>query len=301
MKLRLIITVLFLELIALGLLIFVHLSENMHKIVEHILIILVMGTVGWILCGVVVLFYRRFLNRIRSNRPGSASRALLTQALFLYRFLIFAIIVVTLALILLTFPYIRGVGVGILGSAGIVGIALGIAARPILLNLMAGFQIAINKTINIGDLIVVDGETARVESIHLTHIIIQTWDLRRVIIPISRFIDQSFQNWDIADPELIGTVFIYCDYQMPVETLRQKTGQILAECPYWNKKSWKLHVTDCKENTIEIRIIASAKDANDAFELRAYLREKLIAFINAEHTHALPTLRTRELSRPLVS
>ena len=263
---------------------------------KHALIVLLIGMIGWLVCCIVSKFYHRFLLRIGDREKADpAQRSLLTQVIFLYRFIIFAIISVTAAMILMTFPYIKNLGVGILGSAGIAGIALGIAARPILLNLMAGFQIAITKTVKIGDVLMIDGETARVESIQLTHIVFLTWDLRRIIVPISHFIDHSYQNWDVSDPEIIGSVLLYCDYKVSVDALRKQVGVLLPKSPFWNKRVWKVQITNCTPQTVEIQISASANHPGDAGELRAYLREKVIDFLQKEQPEALPCMRQRML------
>jgi len=259
---------------------------------KHLLTILLIAAIGWFLYGFFTKLYHRFLQQIGDREQASPSqRSLLTQVHLLYNLTIFAIVLVAVALILMTFPYIKNVGLGILGSAGIAGIALGIAARPILLNMMAGFQIAMTKTVKIGDLLVIDGETGRVESIQLTHIVFLTWDLRKFIVPISRFIDQTFQNWDVANPEMIGSVFLYCDYRVPVEHLREHLKEILTQCSYWNRRVLKMHVTDCTAQAVEVRIIASANNSSDTFELKAYIREKLIQFLQKNYPDALPCLR----------
>lgn len=261
-----------------------------------ILRIFIIGTIGWFTVVILRSWYQSYVNRIgNSEKIDQAGRSLFTQILFLYRFSICAICILTLAFILFTFPFVRSIGIGILGSAGIVGIAIGIAARPILLNLMAGFQMAITNIIKIGDTLFIEGESSNVESIHLTHVILRTWDLRRIIIPISYFIDKSFQNWETHDPELQGVVLLYCDYSFPVELLRKKVEELLKPCPYWNKKKWNVYVTNCTENTMQIRVSASAAHPSSAFELSSFLREQLITFFQNEHPDALPTLRIREI------
>ncbi len=271
---------------------FVSVPDGIGQHLKHTLVVLLIGVIGWFCCSIVKKIYHRFLLRIGDHEKADpAQRSLLTQVIFLYRLVIFAIIAITAAMILMTFPYIKNVGVGILGSAGIAGIALGIAARPILLNLMAGFQIAMTKMVKIGDVLVVDGETARVESIQLTHIIFLTWDLRRLIVPISRFIDQSYQNWEVSDPEIIASFELYCDYQVPVDAVRKQVEELVAQCPYWNKRVWKVQVTGFTTQTVEIRVSASANHPADANELRVFLREKLMGFLQKEHPEALPCVR----------
>jgi small-conductance mechanosensitive channel len=264
-------------------------DENLN----HALNIFIIATVGWFFAAIAHAFFRHFESKAEdSEKANAAYRTMFTQVLFLYRILMFVIFLVTAAAILITFPYIKSVGVGILGSAGIAGIALGVAARPILLNLMAGFQIAATKTIKIGDTLHLEGESVRVESLHLTHVVARTWDCRRLILPISYFIDKPFQNWDTVSPEIFAKVFLHCDYKAPVEAIRLKVEELLKLCSYWNKKVWKVHVTECSAHSMQIRIIASANDARLAFELSAYLNEKLIEYLQKEHPSALPCLRT---------
>lgn len=273
--------------------------EKFERFIRHSIVILIIGTLGWVLASILRAIYKHFIHRLRERSTADISkRSILTQLLFLYRLLMFIIIIITAASILMTFPYIKSVGVGILGSAGIVGIALGVAARPILLNLMAGFQIAVTKTITIGDAVFMEGDFAYVEAIHLTHVIARTWDLRRLIVPISYFIDKPFQNWDTKSPELLGSLFLYCDYTVPVKVIRQKVEELAGSTPLWNGKVWGVHVTNCTDKSIEIRIILTADDAPKAFELRAYVREKLIEFMQKEYPHSLPCVRYRKIDEP---
>ena len=258
---------------------------------------LIIGTIGWFAAGITRAFYRIFVEKNGNGMSVDMSRrSILTQVLFLYRVLMFVIFAVTVAAILLTFPYIKSVGLGILGSAGIAGIALGMAARPILLNFMAGFQIAATKMIKIGDTVYVEGEFSHIEAIHLTHVTLCTWDLRRIVLPISYFIDKPFQNWDLTNPELLGSVLLYCDYTVPVDALRKKAGELVAGHPSWNKRVWNVQVTNCTDQVVEIRVVASANDAASTSDLRSYLREKLIDFLQKEYPHALPSVRYYQIS-----
>lgn len=273
-------------------------SFYLPKGITHALHLMIIGTLGWLLVSILNAFYHNFVQKIdKTALEDLSNRSTLTQAHFLYKFLIFVIIVVTLGTILMTFPYIKGVGVGILGSAGIAGIALGIAARPILLNLMAGLQIAINKTIKLGDTVFVEGVTSQVESIQLTHVIVRTSDLRRLVIPISYFIDKPFENWDTIDSDLLSFCFIYCDYTVSLVVIRKKVEELLKASPYWNKRAWSVHMTKCTESNVEIRIMGSALGSSASFELSAYLREKLIDFLQKEHPSMLPHTRVYQLSR----
>jgi small-conductance mechanosensitive channel len=295
-ELRYPVLLIFLEIAALLSLQAHTLPEGISGALEHALNICIIGTIGWLIAGIIRAFYRNFVEKYGSGEElDVARRTILTQVLFLYRLAIAIIFAVTIAVILLTFPYIKSVGLGILGSAGIAGIALGLAARPILLNFMVGLQIAATKMIKIGDAIFVEGEFARVESIHLTRVIVCTWDLRRIVFPISYFIDKPFQNWDLTHPELLGSVFLYCDYTAPVDAIRKKVEELLVGHPNWNRRIWNVQVTNCTEHTVEIRVVASANDAKASFDLRAYLREKLVEFLQKEYPHALPRVRNQQI------
>lgn len=269
-------------------------KELYEEIFEHTLTVVIIATIGWLLARITRSVYHYFFSKYEQvDDADEKQREMLTQTLFLYRLISFLVWSVTLAAILLTFPHIKSVGIGILSSAGIAGIALGVAARPILLNLMAGFQIAMTKTIKIGDAVVVEGDFARIEAIQLTHVIARTWDMRRFVLPISHFIDKPFQNWDTKDPELLGSVFLYCDYSAPVDAIREKVKELIDVHPHWNKKVWNVHVTNCTEKTMELRIIMTANDAASAFQLRAHVREKLVEFLQANYPTALPSFRVK--------
>lgn len=259
---------------------FVSLSEQYLSVMEHLLMVLVIATLGWLLAQLVRTLFMQFILKFKERTEDLHNRSTLTQLLFLYKLSMFACVLLTIGAILISFPYIKSIGIGILGSAGIAGIALGIAARPILTNLLAGFQIAFSKTLKLNDAIYVENELVRIESFHLTYIVGRTWDLRRLILPVSYFIDKPFQNWDSENPELIGTVFLYCDFGVSVEKIRHKVADLLAKTPLWNEKSWNLHVTKQTETGIEIRITVSADDSSNSFELCCYLREKLVEFLN---------------------
>lgn len=268
------------------------LPNQIRGVVEHIWLLLFMACLGWLGIATIQSIFHTLFKRYGDGVAAAAGqRSLLTQLLFLYRVLIFTIIVLTLAAMLMTFPGIKSVGIGLLGSAGIAGIALGLAARPILLNLLAGFQIAVTKTIKIGDAVFLDGEFCRIESLHLTHVIVRTWDLKRVVYPISYFVDHPFQNWDLVDTEMIGSVFLYCDYAVPMDAIRQKVEELVSQHPDWNKKVCKAHMTKCGETNVEIRVIATANSPAEAFELKAYLREKIVEFLQKEYPKALPCTR----------
>jgi len=191
----------------------------------------------------------------------------------------------------MTFPGVREYGVSLLASAGAAGLIVGLALQPVLKNLFAGIQVAMTQPIRIDDALLVEGEWGKVEEITSTYVVVRIWDLRRLILPLSYFIDHPFQNWTRESAELIGTVMLYVDYTVPVATVRQKAEEIARASPLWNGKVFNLAVTDLKERTMEIRILVSAGDSGRAFDLRCEMREKLMAFLQQDHPQVLPRLR----------
>lgn len=260
--------------------------------VFHALLILFIVTIGYLSGTVANALYEFGINKYGTQELGEmARRSTLTQIHFIYRLGMVLIVILTLASVLMTFPYIKNVGIGLLSSAGIMGIALGIAARPIFLNLMAGMQIAFNKTLKIGDAIIIEGDYGSVESIQLTHVVIRTWDLRRFVIPTSYFVEKPYQNWSIHSSELLATVILYCDYTVSVDELRKKFVTLLAETSYFNGNMQGLQVINSTEQSVQIRLTMSAKDASSASQLSSFVRENMIAYIQDKYPHALPKQR----------
>ena len=168
--------------------------------------------------------------------------------------------VFTLASMLMVFESVRQFGASILASAGIAGIVVGFAAQRSIATLLAGFQIALTQPIRLDDVVIVEGEWGRIEDITLTYVVVRIWDLRRLVVPITYFIEQPFQNWTRSSAELLGTVFVYVDYSVPLDALRAQLTRLLEASPYWDGKVNVLQVTDAKEHTLEIRVLASAAD-----------------------------------------
>lgn len=222
------------------------------------------------------------------------SRSIQTQVLVLKKLAQAVIVIFTLASMMMVFDSARQFGAGILASAGIAGIVIGFAAQKSLANLLAGFQIALTQPIRLDDVVIVEKEFGRIEDITLTYVVVRLWDERRLVVPITFFIEQPFQNWTRTSAELIGSVFLSVDYSVPVEKLRNELTRVLKASSLWDGKVNVLQVTDSKERTIELRALMSAKDAARAWDLRCEVREKLIAYIRDEFPHALPRLRRED-------
>lgn len=218
-------------------------------------------------------------------------RKIRTQLQFIRKLAISLIIILTVAAILLSFENMRKIGSYLLTSVGVGGIIVGFAAQKSLGNLFAGFQIAFTQPIRIDDVLIVEGEWGRVEEITLTYVVVCIWDQRRLILPITYFIEKPFQNWTRISADILGTVFIHADYTLPIEAVRNELTRLLESNDLWDKRVNVLQVTDSKENTIELRALMSASNSSHAFDLRCFVRENLVSFIQKNYPESLPKMR----------
>lgn len=214
-----------------------------------------------------------------------------TRAQILGRIGAFFITFITICLMLLSLPGIRTIGVTLMASAGIAGLVVGAAAQPALKNVIAGIQMAFTEPIRIDDVVIVDGEWGRIEEIRLTFVVVNLWDERRLVVPVSKFLEQSFQNWTRETSHLLGSVFWYLDPAVDVPRLRARLEEIVHASPRWDRRFWNLQVTDMKADAVELRALVTARDASTAFDLRCDVREAVLAFIRAEMPEALPRRR----------
>jgi len=232
--------------------------------------------------------YHQYDLTAEDNLKGRKVR---TQMLFIRKVVIIIVVVVTLSIILLSFDSVRKIGAGLLTGVGIGGIIIGFAAQKSLSNFLAGLQIAFTQPIRIDDVLVVEGEWGRVEDITLTYVVVAIWDQRRLILPITYFIEKPFQNWTRSTSQILGTVFLYVDYTFPVDGLREELNRLLKTNKLWDKRVGILQVTDSKEHTIELRALMSARNSSDAFDLRCFIRENLLKYITANMPQSLPQTR----------
>jgi small-conductance mechanosensitive channel len=234
------------------------------------------------------LYLRRFRLDVDDNL---LARKHITQVRVLERVMDVVIVVVTIGFALMTFDAVRQYGVTLFASAGVAGIVAGLAARPVLSNFLAGVQLAVAQPIRIDDAIIVENESGKVEEITFSYVVVRLWDLRRMVVPLSYFIEKPFQNWTRTGGELIGSVFLYVDHTAPVDAIRKKLIEIVTQSGLWNGKVVSLQVSDCKETTIELRALVSANNASAAWDLRCDVREKLMDFLQREYPSALPRRR----------
>jgi small-conductance mechanosensitive channel len=254
--------------------------------------ILVIACSTWIFIEVIRVLKRRLLKRYDfSYENNLKSRKLHTQIDLLEKVIVFVVIVISVGLILISIEGIREIGIGIFASAGVVGIIIGLSAQKITGAVLAGIQIAITQPFRIEEAIVVEGEWGWIEEINLTYVVVRIWDKRRLVLPSNYFLEKPFQNWTRTTSDILGTVFIYSDYTLPLDALREELDRILEDNPLWDGKAKVIQVTDSKQNYMESRILVSAKNSPTAWELRVQVREKMIAFIQKNYPQSLPKIR----------
>jgi len=215
------------------------------------------------------------------------ARKIYTQFNILERIFIFTIIILAIGAVLMSFENIRELGVSIFASAGVAGIIIGFSAQKMIGTVLAGIQIAIAQPIKIDDVVIVEGEWGRIEEITLTYVIVKIWDKRRLIVPTPYFIDKPFQNWTKSSSDILGTVFLYTDYNVSFDALRAELTMILKSTDLWDKEVNVLQVTESKQNCVEIRALMSAKDSATAWDLRVLVREKLITFLQQNYPESI--------------
>ena len=259
---------------------------------NHILGIFLIAGISWLLIKTVYVLedfiVRRFEVDVQDNLRA---RKIHTQFRVLKRLVIIVVCIISLALILMTFPKVKQLGTTILASAGIIGLVVGFAAQKTIGTFIAGLQIAFTQPIRVDDVVIVENEWGRIEEITLTYVVVRIWDLRRLIVPITYFIEKPFQNWTRVTADILGTVFLYVDYTVPFDSIREELHRILNESELWDKKVCVLQVTNTTEHTVELRALMSAPDASTAWSLRCEVRENLIDFIQKKYPKALPRLR----------
>jgi small-conductance mechanosensitive channel len=268
------------------------LGADTRAFVARLLGLGVICLIGWIALTALRIAANLYLRRYAVETADNLlARKHVTQVRVLLRVAEVVIVLVTLGFALMTFNEVRQFGVTLFASAGVAGIVAGLAARPVMSNFLAGVQIAIAQPIRIGDAVIVENEWGTVEEITFSYVVLKLWDLRRLVVPISYFIEKPFQNWTRTGGELVGSVVLYVDHTTPVDAVRKKLTELVAQSKLWNGKVVNLQVTDCKETTIELRALVSANNAGALADLRADVREKLIDFLQREHPHALPRRR----------
>jgi small-conductance mechanosensitive channel len=257
-----------------------------------VLLVAAIVLIGWTAITAWHITADLYLLRFRLDIADNLlARKHVTQVRVLRRVVDTLLIIVTIGAVLMTFEPVRQYGVSLFASAGVAGLVAGFAARPVLSNLIAGIQLAMTQPIRIDDAVLVENEFGSIEEITATYVVVRLWDLRRMIVPLTYFIERPFQNWSRESSSLIGTVLLKVDYTTPVDAVRAKAEEIAKASPLWDGNVLNVQVTDADEIAMELRVLATARSAGDTFNLRCELREKLIAYLRSEYPNALPRRR----------
>jgi len=265
---------------------------HQEETIAGILKVLTVMLIAWLAIRFVWVVEEGLLRHFDTSGPDNlTARRVHTQIKLMRQVVLFVIVILTIAVTLMMFEPLRVIGVSMLASAGIAGLIIGLSAQKVLGNLLAGIQIAITQPIRLDDVVIVENEWGWIEEITLTYVLVKIWDLRRLVVPISYFIEKPFQNWTRTSADILGTVFIYADYTIPIDKLREELTRILQSTDLWDGKVNGLQVTNAKENTLELRALMSAADSPKAWDLRCLVRERLITFVQEHYPQCLPKYR----------
>ncbi len=270
-----------------------HLNKTAQHAVDKAAGIVLIIAFAWLLISIIkvaedYVYYAFDLKQHDNLRQ----RKIRTQLQFIRKMAIGLIVILAVGAVLLSFSSLRRLGTGLLTGVGISGLIIGFAAQRSLANLLAGFQIAFTQPLRIDDVLVVEGEFGKVEEINLTYVVLNIWDQRRLVLPINYFIEKPFQNWTRKSAEIQGTVFLYLDYNAPVQDIRNEFLRLLNQSDLWDKRVGVLQVTNTTEQSVEIRALMSAANAGHAFELRCFIRENLVSFVANNYPDSLPKRRS---------
>ncbi|HVZ92503.1 MAG TPA: mechanosensitive ion channel family protein [Rhizomicrobium sp.] len=273
------------------------LSKEGQQSGHAVLVAAFIALVGWMALVAANLFMDRYVGSLRLDVADNlTARKAMTQMKIVRRAVNILICLATLGLSLMTFDTVRQFGVSLFASAGLAGLIAGLAARPVLENVIAGIQLALTQPIRIGDAVVIADEWGWIEEITSTYVVVKLWDWRRLIVPLTYLFQNPFANWTRSSSSIIGTVYIYADYTLPVARLRARAEEIARASRLWDGQIVNVQVSDAREQAMQVRILVSAKDSPTAWDLRCEMREKLIDFLQREFPGALPKTRSETRS-----
>lgn len=282
----------------------VHVDTVVRAAIERLVAIGLIGCIAWTVIALVDVvgdvLRARFSTDVADNLEA---RRIATQVQVLRRVVIVLVSIVAIGVGLMTFPAIRQIGTSLLASAGLAGLVVGMAMRPTLANLLAGVQIALTQPIRLQDAVIVEGEWGWIEEITTTYVVVKIWDLRRLVLPLTYFVEKPFQNWTRTTARLLGSVYLYVDFNVSVDDLRAELRRILESTDLWMGEVCVLQVSDTREHTVELRALADARDSGTAWDLRCLIREKLLVYLQRS-PGALPRARVvldRDASPPAVA
>ena len=262
--------------------------------IRHINSVLLLLSLTWVALRAVAGVAQGVIDQHPLNVVDNLqARRIHTQTRVLSRTVMVLIGLAGVALMLMTFPGARQFGTSLLASAGVVGLVAGMAAQPVFGNLIAGLQIALAQPIRLDDVVIVEGEWGRIEEISSTYVVVRIWDERRMVVPLSWFIENPFQNWTRSTAQMLGTAFLWLDYRTPMDQVRAELERICHDDPRWDGRVCIAQVTETSEHVMQVRLLVSARDSGEAFDLRCAVRERMIAFLAEHHPQALPRLRAQ--------
>lgn len=276
------------------------LPERLMSALEHITGLGLIAATAWLAILLINITSDVLAGRYRLDVADNLlARRVQTQFAMLRRILVIVVMVVAIAIMLMTFPTIKHIGMSILASAGLASLVVGVAMKDTLSNLIAGIQIAFAQPFRLEDAVIVENEMGWIEEIGTMYVVVRCWDLRRLVVPLSYFLDHSFQNWTRTSADLLAYAYLYVDYSVPVDALRAELRRICESTPLWKGELCILQVSDAKDNVIELRALVDVRNASDAWDLRCLIREKLIAYLQKNYPGSLPRQRG-ELEMPKV-
>jgi small-conductance mechanosensitive channel len=260
------------------------LSAAADHVVSRMVGMVSIGTAAWTVIRVIGVLSTLLERRARAAGAEAGDRAarargIATQVRVLRRVFNLAVGVIAVALMLTQFEVVRNVGVSLLASAGVAGVVLGFAAQRTIGNLFAGIQLSVTQPIRIGDVVIVENEWGTIEEVTLTFVVVRIWDERRLVVPMSRFLEQPFQNWTKVSPQLLGTIFFYVDWSLPIDEMRKELERIVVGHPKWDGRAQNIQVTDARERVLEVRALISAKNSSDQWDLRVEVRERIVRWL----------------------
>lgn len=268
-------------------------SLHLIDLVRHINSLILIAAITWLgIRGIRGVFEAVIARHPIEVADNLEARRIHTQSRVISRMLMSMIAVIGLASILMSFPNIRQIGMSLLASAGVADLVAGIAARPVLGNLIAGLQIALTQPIRLDDVVIVQNEWGWIEEISGTYVVVRLWDERRLVVPLQWFVENPFQNWTRTSSRIIGTVFLWVDYRMPLAPLRDELMRVCRSSHDWDGRVALLQVTDASERALQLRVLVSSIDSPRNWDLRCLVREGLVAFVQERYPEYLPTLRT---------
>ncbi len=267
------------------------------SILNHINNLLIIAIIAWTFLQLIKLGVYYIQNKLDiSVDDNLRARKNLTQIKVFKNIASTIVVTLAFAAALMTFEQARGLGISLLTSAGVLGIIVGLAAQKSIGMILSGIQIAITQPIRLDDVVVLEGEWGRIEEITLTYVVVKIWDERRLVLPVSYFLEQPFQNWTRTTANIMGTVFIFVDYGFPIDELRKELPNMLKGNANWDGKVANIQVTNTNQHYMELRILLSSVDSSKNWDLRVDIREKALRYIQTYYPDTFVKIRYQEMN-----